>query len=217
MNTSTKRVVELLSNTWANFGNRSCVVTSFQKSGMVLLDLCRRHEIPFPVIFVNTGVLFPETVEFAYDIAQSWGFTLIEASPTNADATAQRFMFGEKPWEKDADMCCRIRKVKPLKRALEPYQAWVSAIRRDQGETRKDTSMFSFDAESRLKVCPLVLWKKSDVDEYTRVNHVPQQTLYGQGYGTIGCWPCTTPLHPGESEREGRWRGCSKTECGIHE
>lgn len=209
-------VVMVMRSLRKNFEGRVCIATSFQRSGMVLLDICCKNNIKLPIVLTNTGYLFEETIDFAYDICRIWGLPLAEVWAKPSEKRALRFTLGDKPYEKDPDMCCRINKVRPFRRALEPYQAWVTAIRQDQSKSRAKTELLSFDADSKLKVCPLYDWTSKDILRYRLVHRVPEQVLYSQGYESIGCWPCTTPLNPGESEREGRWRGCGKIECGLH-
>src|SRR3989442_1312818 len=119
----------------------------------------------------------------------------------------------------DPDRCCWIRKVEPLERALAGFDAWISAVRQDQSETRSSTELVEYhelDGRPIVKVFPLARWSRADVWRYIRDNDVPYHPLLDQGYASIGCWPCTRPTAPGEPERAGRWSGTGKTECGLH-
>ena len=121
-------------------------------------------------------------------------------------------IYGVKP-----DECCRIRKIEPLKKAIAGYDAWISAIRRDQTPNRSSAGIVEWDSKfSLVKVNPLANWTKGDVWRYITENDVPYNPLHDQGYTSIGCWPCTRPTTAGQDERSGRWAGFAKLECGIH-
>jgi phosphoadenylyl-sulfate reductase (thioredoxin) len=120
-------------------------------------------------------------------------------------------------WGRDPDRCCDLRKVQPLRATLTAFDAWISAVRRDQTPDRADTPVVAWDGKFGLvKVNPLVRWTFDDVREYASTNDVPYNPLHDRGYPSIGCMPCTTPVAPGEDPRAGRWRGREKTECGLH-
>ncbi|HEY7516599.1 MAG TPA: phosphoadenylyl-sulfate reductase, partial [Vicinamibacteria bacterium] len=120
-------------------------------------------------------------------------------------------------WERDPDRCCALRKVEPLGRALAGLDAWVTAIRRDQTDDRATAGLVERDPRFGLfKVNPIVGWSSEEVWRYARAHDVPVNPLHGQGYPSIGCWPCTGRVLPGEDPRSGRWRGRGKTECGLH-
>jgi len=120
-------------------------------------------------------------------------------------------------WERDPDRCCEMRKVQPLRAALAGADAWITALRRDQTPDRANASMLEHDQKFGLvKINPLVEWTAQDVRDYVREHDVPFNPLHEQGYPSIGCAPCTSPVQAGESPRAGRWRGKGKTECGIH-
>ncbi len=120
-------------------------------------------------------------------------------------------------WERDPDRCCELRKVLPLRAALEGAEAWISALRRDQTPERANAALVGLDEKFGLvKINPLVEWTSRDVWDYVREHDVPFNPLHEQGYPSIGCMPCTSPMRPGEDPRAGRWRGSTKTECGIH-
>jgi len=130
----------------------------------------------------------------------------------------QALRHGEKLWERDPDLCCRLRKVEPLKEMLTGLQAWVTAIRREQSVTRANTKVVERDAKFGLiKINPLAVWSKRDVWRYILEHNVPYNPLYDLGYSSIGCTPCTTPVQINEDQRAGRWRGFQKTECGLHQ
>jgi phosphoadenosine phosphosulfate reductase len=129
----------------------------------------------------------------------------------------QAEVHGEKLWERTPDKCCEMRKVIPLRNALTPFEAWITAIRRDQTLDRANASIVERDRKFGLvKINPLVAWTSRDVWAYVHNNDVPYNPLHDQNYPSIGCWPCTTPVMPGEDPRSGRWRGREKKECGLH-
>jgi phosphoadenosine phosphosulfate reductase len=124
---------------------------------------------------------------------------------------------GDRLWEREPDRCCALRKIEPLQQALAGFDAWITAIRRDQTADRADAAVLEQDRRFGLaKVNPLVAWTSADVAAYVRENDVPVSPLHQQGYPSIGCLPCTSRVLPGEDPRAGRWRGRVKTECGLH-
>ena len=129
----------------------------------------------------------------------------------------QHKLEGPNLWERDPDRCCHIRKVEPLERALEPYDAWITGIRREQSLTRADAPKVEWSERYRVwKIQPIVDWDAKRVDAYCYVNEVPVNPLHSAGYPSIGCIPCTRPIETGEDERAGRWQDSDKIECGIH-
>jgi phosphoadenosine phosphosulfate reductase len=129
----------------------------------------------------------------------------------------QAAQHGPRLWERDPDACCALRKVEPLQRALAGFNAWITAIRRDQSPDRGDAPEIEWNAAHGInKINPLVAWTSGDVWAYVREHDVPYNPLHDASYPSIGCWPCTSPVTPGEDSRAGRWRGMAKTECGIH-
>ena len=206
-------VAEILDRANALFEHRIALVSAFGKGGVVLMDFVRKLRLPIPVVFVNTGFLFPETVDFARDLAEAWGITMIEARPS-------RWTIGElgcMPWRNKPDECCQRAKVDVFDRALKPYRAWITAARRDQSPSREGLLSISIDKSERVKIAPLAAWTRDQVEQYIETNQLPVQPLHEKGYSSIGCVHCTSPTLPGEPERAGRWRGSAKNECGIQE
>lgn len=129
----------------------------------------------------------------------------------------QAAAYGPALWSREPDRCCALRKVEPLRRFLQGYRAWITGLRRQQSPTRAGTRPVEWDQRFGLvKVNPLFRWSRDEVWRYIRDHDVPYNPLHDRGYPSIGCWPCTTPVAPGEDERAGRWRGFHKTECGLH-
>jgi phosphoadenosine phosphosulfate reductase len=194
---------------------RVAAVSSFGSESAVLLDLVAAADKDVPVIFVNTQKIFGETLAYRDALSEQLGFTdLREFRPdprllAEKDATSLR-------WSYDPDGCCDLRKVEPLRRALAPFDAWISGRKAFQGKTRAALPRFELD-EGRLKVNPLADWTKGDLDAAFEAKKLPRHPLEAQGYPSVGCVPCTSQVQPGEDPRAGRWRGWDKTECGIHD
>jgi phosphoadenylyl-sulfate reductase (thioredoxin) len=198
------------------FAPRIAFATGFGPEGCVLLDLIGRHRLSIPVFTLDTGLLFPETyalwrqLEARYDLG-------IRAVRPRLSVPQQARAHGPSLWERDPDRCCALRKMEPLREALHGLDAWVTAIRRDQTADRADARVLERDPRFGLvKVNPLVTWTHEDVWGYIRTNDVPVNPLHEKGYPSIGCWPCTGPVRPGEPARAGRWRNRAKSECGLH-
>lgn len=203
---------------WAteSFGDTIVLTCSFGgPSGMVLLDMVARLGRGTPVIFLDTDLLFPETYELAEAAARRYGITIERRRPAlSLDEQARQE--GPRLYERNPDRCCAIRKVAPLAEALQPYDAWISGIRRDQSSTRTRTELFQWSTRHNLlKINPLAFWSERDVWNYIHTYNVPYNPLLNQGYPSLGCMPCTCPASA-DNPRAGRWAGFAKTECGIH-
>jgi phosphoadenosine phosphosulfate reductase len=192
------------------FPGRVALTVSFGGGGLVLAHLLSRIDPSVPVLFLNTGFLFPQTLEFKDRFVQRYRLNLVELTPATDPGPL---------YQTDPDRCCWIRKVAPLERAMQPFDAWISAVRRDQSVTRAEfepVEFHEFGGRPVVKIFPLAHWSRSDVDRYLREHDVPHHPLQDQGYTSIGCWPCTRPTTAGEPERAGRWSGTGKIECGLH-
>lgn len=194
---------------------RVAAVSSFGSESAVLLDLVAAVDKDVPVIFINTQKIFGETLAYRDSLAEQLGFTDLRVFRPDPrllaakDATSLR-------WSYDPDGCCDLRKVEPLRRALAPFEAWISGRKGFQGATRAALPRFELD-EGRLKVNPLADWSKAVIDAAFEARKLPRHPLEAQGYPSVGCVPCTSQVQPGEDPRAGRWRGWDKTECGIHD
>jgi phosphoadenosine phosphosulfate reductase len=200
--------------------DRLAVATSFQSSGLVLLHHLLDIRPDVPVLFLDTGFHFQETLEFRDRIVESWDLKLVVVSGSHGSPRRQAEIYGPELYKRDPDLCCRINKVEPLQRALEEYDAWVSGIRRDQSPLRARTPVLEAQllpsGNEILKLHPLANWTRAAVASYIRNHEIPTHPLLERGFGAIGCRPCTRALKLGETERDGRWDGFAKTECGIH-
>lgn len=217
---------EILGWAWHRFGRRAAIGTSFQGAGLVVLHLAHRHRLEFPWFTIDTGLLFPETLEFKARLEALFGRS-IESLVPDLSLEAQAAAHGPELWRRDPDLCCTLRKVLPLRDRLRGLDAWITGLRRDQSNTRAGIGILEPYAlpggggaggttGGILKLNPLAGWSREAVGDYLRRHGVPTHPLQAQGYRSIGCQPCTVKAAPGSSERAGRWTGFSKTECGIH-
>jgi phosphoadenosine phosphosulfate reductase len=207
---------EILAWAAGRFAPRIAFSIGFGRAGCVLLHMIAAERLPIPVFTVDTGLLFPETYALWKRLEESYGIPirLVQPRQTLADQTEQ---YGEKLWERDPDACCQLRKVEPFEQEIAGLGAWVTAIRRDQTPERRDSRVVEQGGRFGLvKISPLLDWTRDDVTRFVEAHDVPTSTLHAQGYPSIGCRPCTTPVRPGEDLRSGRWRGAVKTECGLH-
>jgi phosphoadenosine phosphosulfate reductase len=202
--------------TWAGntFGD-AFAITSSMADGL-LSHLASRAIPGVNVVFLDTGYHFAETIGTRDWITSVLPITLVNVTPPQT-VGEQDLSFGPKLHDRDPDLCCELRKVKPLAEALAGYVAWGSGVRRDESATRTGTRLVDWDAKrGMVKVNPMAAWTQDVVDAYIAEHQVPVNPLFELGYGSIGCAPCTRPVAPGEDARAGRWAGRGKTECGIH-
>ena len=193
---------------------RLAVVSSFGAESAVLLHLVAAADKDVPLIFVNTQKMFGDTLAYRDELAERLGFTDLRVYRPDPYDLAARDATGLR-WSYDPDGCCEIRKVAPLRRALAPFDAWISGRKAFQGKSRSALPRFEID-EGKLKLNPLADWSKERLEAYFEEHELPRHPLVAQGYPSIGCMPCTSKVAPGEDERSGRWKGWDKTECGIH-
>lgn len=204
---------------WAaeRFAPRLTLGTSFGIEDCVLLDVIGRHRLPVDVFTLDTGLFFPETYTLWRQLEAQYPHLKVRAMRPAQTVEEQAKTEGDLLWETDPDRCCQLRKIIPLRQALTGYEAWISAVRRDQTPDRANTKIVEHDAKFGLiKVNPLAAWTSEQIRAYLKAHGVPYNPLHDQNYPSIGCWPCTSPVMPGEDPRSGRWRGKGKTECGLH-
>ena len=190
------------------------IVSSFGTESAVLLHLVAQVDAAATVRFIDTDKLFPETLRYRDQLARTLGLTDVRTFQPDAQAVTAADPKGLL-WSHDPDACCAVRKVATLARALEGVSAWISGRKAFQAPTRGGIPLFEI-ADCRLKINPLARWTKADLDAYFAAHDLPRHPLEADGYLSIGCMPCTSPVAAGEDPRAGRWRGWDKTECGIH-
>ncbi|MFD0692369.1 phosphoadenylyl-sulfate reductase [Actinomadura fibrosa] len=198
----------------ATFGDRICLTSSM--SDAALIHLVSKVKPGIDVLFVDTGYHFAETVGTRDAVEAVYPVNVINVTPSRT-VEEQEAALGPRLFGRNPDLCCHLRKVEPLGRALEGYMAWFSGIRRDETASRRDRRVVEWDRKrGMVKVNPILDWTQEQMDGYIEDNGVLVNPLHYDGYPSIGCAPCTRPVAPGEDPRSGRWAGMGKTECGIH-
>jgi phosphoadenosine phosphosulfate reductase len=203
---------------WAfdTFGSGVAISSAFGVEGMVLIDIASRLRKKFRLFTIDTEFLFPETYNLMDRIEAKYGIT-IEKVFSDLSPGQQERQHGGELWQRDPDLCCRLRKVEPLRRKLNELSAWITSIRRDQTSVRSSAQKVEWDAKFGLvKVNPIADWTSKQVWRYIHDHDVPYNELHNQDYPSIGCTHCTRAVRPGEDPRAGRWPGFAKTECGLH-
>ena len=195
---------------------RVALVSSFGADSVVLLHMLSEIDRSVPVLFIDTQMLFPETISYQAKLTEELGLWNVRIIRTDEHEVAARDPDGTLH-NRDIDACCDLRKTRPLNRALEGFDGWITGRKRYQAGTRALLDFFEAEETTgRIKVNPLAHWTAQDVQEYMIRNELPKHPLIARGYPSIGCSPCTSPVASGEDPRSGRWRGQEKTECGIH-
>ncbi len=196
------------------FPRRIALVSSFGIESAVLLHLLSRIDRAAPVIFLETGKLFPETAQYRDALVDRLGLSDVRSIRPDAGTPASRDPAGTL-WQSDPDVCCWHRKVEPLDGALAGFPAWITGRKRFQGGTRAALPLIEHDG-GRVKVNALASWSADQLGQYMAEHRLPRHPLEAQGYRSLGCVPCTRSTAPGTDPRAGRWAGRHKTECGIH-
>ena len=194
------------------------MATAFGAEGCVIIEMLSRIDPTVKLINLETGYQFPETLQLRERILEKYGMAVEYIYP---ELTVREYEteHGGPLYEHRSDQCCHDRKILPLQRAMKRLapRAWISAIRKDQTEHRAAASIVQWDSKFQVvKINPLLNWTKKEVWAYILKHDVPYNPLHDQGYPSIGCWPCTRAVAPGEDERSGRWAGKAKKECGLH-
>lgn len=198
------------------FADDIVLSTGFGPSGIVLMHLVSQIRPKTAVFYLQTNLFFPETLALRDELSERLGLQFTEVH-SGLSLNEQAHQFGAALWQRNPDLCCRLRKVEPLRRYLADKKAWITGIRRDQSPSRRQTQIISWDNANHLvKLCPLAGWTQDQVWDYIRQHDLPTNMLHDEGYPSIGCMPCTRPVAAGEAERAGRWAGTEKLECGIH-
>jgi phosphoadenosine phosphosulfate reductase len=200
----------------AIFGNRLTMATAFGAEGCCLIHMIAEIDPNLRIFNLDTGYQFPETLQLRDKIKERYG---IEVEYIRPELTVSEYEaeHGGPLYRHRPDQCCYDRKILPLRQALVGYEAWISAIRRDQTGDRQKADIVGWDAKFNLaKINPLLGWTSKDVWSFIGKNDVPYNPLHDQNYPSIGCWPCTQAVVDGAYERSGRWSGTAKKECGLH-
>ncbi len=203
---------------WAvdRFGSRLTMATAFGAEGCCLIHMLADIDPSIRIFNLETGYQFPETLELRERIKSRYG---IEVEYVRPELTVEEYEqeHGGPLYRHRPDQCCYDRKILPLRRAVVGYDAWISAIRRDQTADRQQADLVQWDEKFQLvKVNPLLFWTKKEVWNFIFKHEVPYNPLHDRDYPSIGCWPCTQPVGNGDDERAGRWAGRVKKECGLH-
>jgi phosphoadenosine phosphosulfate reductase len=212
---------EILKWTYEQFGSSAAIGTSFQGAGLVTIHHAVAAGLPLPVFTIDTGVLFPETLELKSRLEDYFGL-VIEALVPERTMEQQAQEIAPELWLSNPDLCCTLRKVEPLQKKLNQLDAWIAGLRREQSAGRADVQileLYEFDRlreKNILKVNPLARWSRDQVWAYIRQHGIPYNPLMDRGFRSIGCYPCTSVVISGQDERAGRWTGFDKNECGIH-
>lgn len=191
------------------------VVSSFGADSAVLLHMISLIAPDLPVLFLQTGKHFPQTLDYVQSLSRELGLSNVQAlAPDSADLL--RYDAKNDLWKSDPDSCCHIRKTEPLERALLGLGGWITGRKRFQTKERGVLPHFELSSDERIKINPLAYWGDTDVAAYKKAHGLPGHPLFSAGYASIGCAPCTSAVGAGEDPRAGRWRGFNKAECGIH-
>jgi len=207
---------------WAFDGSgldRIAIASAFQAEGTVVIHLATTIKPDVPILFLETGFQFAETLAFKQRLVESLGLNVVELEGEYSNAR-QEEEFGPRLYERDSELCCDINKVRPMFEALRGLDAWITSVRRDSSPTRAEAPIVErYELEPGhdiVKVNPMATWSRQQVWSYLREHDLPHNPLYDLGYTSIGCAPCTRLRFAGEPERAGRWAGIAKWECGIH-
>lgn len=197
-----------------HFVGEIAAVSSFGADSAVLLNMVASVDRRLPVIFLDTGKHFDETLSYRDALAADFGLTNIRVITPDEAALERLDPLGQLH-ATDTDGCCEIRKVDPLARGIAPYRAWFTGRKRHQASTRTSLPVFE-SVGRRIRINPLARWTTSDQADYMRAHSLRENPLVAYGYLSIGCFPCTQPVQSGDDARSGRWAGHAKVECGIH-
>lgn len=213
-----KSAIDVLGYGLKNLGN-TALVSSFGAESVVLLHMAAQIDADVPVLFIDTEMLFPETLTYQRDVAQSLGLSNVQIISATREAVFERDNENLLHLH-DPDACCSLRKTEPLENALRGFDTWISGRKRFQGGQRAALEYFEIERPmgrlSRTKINPLAHWDSDDLRSYITDHKLPRHPLVAKGFPSVGCTPCTTRVTTGEDPRAGRWRDQNKTECGIH-
>lgn len=193
----------------------TALVSSFGAESVVLLHMVATIKPDTPVLMIDTDMLFPETLDYQVQVSARLGLTNVRIIRANKEKIAQVDPDGTLH-QSAPDTCCSLRKTQPLQNSLGEFDAWITGRKRFQNGQRATLKLFESEDDLRIKINPLAHWRQQDLIAYIENNALPRHPLVKQGYASIGCAPCTTPVGRNEDPRSGRWRGQDKAECGMH-
>lgn len=203
--------------TWAHEHAPGPLVVTLSMENTVLAELSKQFLPGADFLFLDTEYHFAETLEVADKVEQRYPDNRLVRATAQLSRAEQDEVYGPNLYRRNPTACCRMRKVEPLRDSLGAYDAWVTGVRRDEGPTRADAPVVSFDETFGLvKINPLVTWSLEDLLRFSNEHRLPVNLLVTNGYPSIGCEPCTRPVEDGDDARAGRWSGFAKTECGLH-
>lgn len=205
---------EMLGRALSDFRGRIALVSSFGAESAALLHLVAAIDAATPVLFLDTGKHFVQTNAYREELTHRIGLRNVQLIHPDTEEAATEDPKGDL-WRRDNDACCALRKVRPLQKALAGFDVWITGRKRMHGSLRAFLPIVE-STPPHLKINPLARWSADDVAGYMTAHALPWHPLVESGFSSIGCWPCTAPIAPGDDARAGRWRGLSKTECGIH-
>ena len=206
---------EVLRVALETYGDKLALVSSFGAESAVLLHMAAQLNPDIAILFLDTGMLFGQTLDYRKQLAAKLGLTGVrDLRPQYTDLAINDPKANL--WKTSTDACCEIRKVRPLDRALGDFDAWITGRKRFHGGDRLRLPVVERGADGKVKFNPLANWAKADLDAYVLEHDLPAHPLVEQGFPSIGCWPCTKAVEAGGDVRAGRWAGSDKTECGIH-
>lgn len=198
------------------FGSGMVLGTGFGPSGVYLIHRLAELGLNTPIFFLDTHLHFDETYSLKEELEKRFDIEIEAVSPS-LGLDEQAAEHGPELWKRNPDRCCHLRKVLPLQNYLSDKTAWISGIRRSQGDARTRANMFEWDANNEVvKINPLIFWTAEQVWDHIHKHQLPYNPLHDEGYPSIGCIPCTSKVSNGDGERDGRWKELDKTECGIH-
>jgi len=214
----TKGASSVLSWAFSTYSEDEIVYSaSFGAESIVLIDLIQQIRPDARIVFLDTGLHFPQTYEVIDKVEARYPQLRIERKQPALSLNDQAIQYGDALWRSNPNQCCHLRKVLPLQEVLSSSLAWISGLRRDQSPSRAATEFVNRDEKFRnIKICPLIYWTWEDVWAYIREKQLPYNELHDRQYPSIGCFPCTSPVSTDGDTRDGRWAGLTKTECGLH-
>ncbi|WHY83849.1 phosphoadenylyl-sulfate reductase [Neobacillus novalis] len=210
--------VDILKWAFSEYGDEIVYSCSFGAEGIVLIDLIHKVNKSAKIIFLDTGLHFPETYGLIEEVKSRYPTLDIKIIKPKISLVEQEKWYGEELWKVNPNLCCHMRKIVPLKEALVDVKAWISGLRREQSLSRSKIEYINKDGKfQKIKICPLIHWTWEEVMTYIHLNKLPYNPLHDQRYPSIGCAPCTQPVSEAGDLRSGRWADSSKTECGLHQ